>query len=168
MTPSQQHKAHAPRLVRVFVLTVSDTRTEENDEGGRVCREIVESLGHTVAGRAIVRDEPTLVQGVIQKIADEQSADVIVSTGGTGISRRDSTFEAVSSLIEKKLDGFGELFRMLSYAEVGSAAMLSRAVAGLCRGLVIFAVPGSPSAVRLAMEKLIGPELGHLKFEARR
>lgn len=168
MTPAQQHKAHSPRHVRVFVLTVSDTRTEENDEGGRVCREIVEALGHTVAGKAIVRDEPTLVQGVIQKIADEQSADVIISTGGTGISRRDNTFEAVSALIEKKLDGFGELFRMLSYAEIGSPAMLSRAVAGLCRGLVIFAVPGSPHAVRLAMEKLIGPELGHLKFEARR
>jgi molybdenum cofactor biosynthesis protein B len=168
MTPAQQHKAHAPRHVRVYVLTVSDTRTDENDEGGRVCRELVESFGHTVVGKAIVRDEPTLVQAVMGKIADEQSADVIISTGGTGISRRDSTVEAVSSLLEKRLDGFGELFRYLSYAEIGSPAMLSRAVAGLCRGLVIFAVPGSPHAVRLAMEKLIGPELGHLKFEARR
>ncbi len=168
MTPASQHKAHAPRHVRVFVLTVSDTRTEDTDEGGRICREQVEARGYTVAGKAIVRDEPTLVQGLISRIADEAAADVVISTGGTGISRRDNTYEAVAALLEKRLDGFGELFRMLSYAEIGSSAMMSRAVAGLYRGLVIFAVPGSPHAVRLAMEKLIGPELGHLKFEARR
>jgi len=168
MTPAQHHKAHAPRHVRVFVLTVSDTRTEENDEGGKLCRAQVELLGHSIAGHAIVRDEPALVQGVITRIADEGTVDVVISTGGTGISRRDSTYEAVASMLEKRLDGFGELFRYLSFAEIGSPAMLSRAVAGLYRGLVIFALPGSPQAVRLAMEKLIGPELGHLTFEARR
>jgi molybdenum cofactor biosynthesis protein B len=168
MTPSQKHKEHAPKRVRVWVVTVSDTRTEETDEGGRTCCEWVERFGHTVAGKVIVKDDPELVKTAIVQVADTHGADVVVSTGGTGISRRDSTFEAISSLLEKRLDGFGELFRSLSYAEIGSAAMLSRAVAGLFRGVVLFAVPGSPHAVSLAMEKLIGPELGHLTFEARR
>lgn len=167
-TPANQHKAHAPRTVRVFVLTVSDTRTEDNDEGGKLCRELVTAAGHVVIGSAIVPDEPAELQGHLGRLADEQLVDVVITTGGTGISRRDSTYEAVSGLLEKRLDGFGELFRMLSYQEIGSPAMLSRAVAGLYQGLVIFALPGSPSAVKLALEKLIVPELGHLKFEARR
>lgn len=167
-TTHSQHKAHAPRHVRVFVLTVSDTRTEADDEGGRLGRELVAAAGHSIAGHAIVRDEPTLVREQLVRLAGEAAADVVITTGGTGISRRDSTYEAVSALLEKRLDGFGELFRMLSYQEIGPAAMLSRAVAGLYQGLVIFALPGSPSAVRLALEKLIVPELGHLKFEARR
>jgi molybdenum cofactor biosynthesis protein B len=166
-TPSH-HKAHAPRSVRVFVLTVSDTRTEATDEGGRLCRELVTAAGHVVVGHAIVADEPALVRAHIGRLAAEESADVLITTGGTGISRRDSTYEAVSALLDKRLDGFGELFRMLSYQDIGPAAMLSRAVAGLHQGLVLFALPGSPGAVRLALEKLIVPELGHLKFEARR
>jgi molybdenum cofactor biosynthesis protein B len=152
----------------VFVLTVSDTRTEATDEGGRLCRELVTAAGHVVSGSAIVPDEPSQVQAHLGRLADEESTDVVITTGGTGISRRDSTYEAVSGLLEKRLDGFGELFRMLSYQEIGAAAMLSRAVAGLYQGLVIFALPGSPGAVKLALEKLIVPELGHLKFEARR
>jgi len=168
MTTPSHHKAHAPRTVRVFVLTVSDTRTAENDEGGRLCRELIAAAGHVVAGHAIVADEPALVRAQIGRLTEDKSADVLITTGGTGISSRDSTYEAVSALLDKRLDGFGELFRMLSYNDIGSAAMLSRAVAGLARGLVIFALPGSPGAVRLALEKLIVPELGHLKFEARR
>jgi molybdenum cofactor biosynthesis protein B len=163
-----QHKAHAPRTVRVYILTVSDTRTEDNDEGGRLGRELVLGAGHIVAGHAIVRDEPALLREHIARLVAERSADVLITTGGTGISRRDSTYEAVAALLDKRLDGFGELFRMLSYQEIGSAAMMSRAVAGLHQGLVLFTLPGSPSAVRLAMEKLIVPELGHLKFEAHR
>jgi len=165
-----QHKAHAPRRVRVFALTVSDTRTEETDEGGRLIRELCAAAGHEVSGYALVKDDPAAVQGRILALAKAGTADVLISTGGTGISHRDSTYEAVSGLIGKRLDGFGELFRMLSYQEIGSAAMLSRAVAGLVHegNLVVFALPGSPSAVRLALEKLILPELGHLKFEARR
>ena len=167
-TTANHHKAHAPRTVRVFILTVSDTRTEEDDEGGRLCRELIAAAGHVVAGHAIVADEPGQVQAHLGRLADEESADVVITTGGTGISRRDSTYEAVSGLLEKRLDGFGELFRMLSYQDIGAAAMLSRAVAGLYQGLVIFALPGSPGAVKLALEKLIVPELGHLQFEAGR
>lgn len=164
------HKAHAPRRVRVFALTVSDTRTEETDEGGRLIRELAAAAGHEIVGSAIVKDEPAEVRARIATLAHDGGADVLVSTGGTGISRRDNTYEAVSSLLSKRLDGFGELFRMLSYQDIGSPAMLSRAVAGLVEGssLVVFAVPGSPSAVRLALEKLIIPELGHLKFETGR
>ena len=163
-----QHKAHAPRSVRVFVLTVSDTRTEADDVGGKLGRELLTAAGHTISGHAIVRDEPALVRQELERLAAQAATDVVVTTGGTGVSRRDNTYEAVSALLEKRLDGFGELFRMLSYQEIGSAAMLSRAVAGLYKGLFIFTLPGSPSAVRLALEKLIVPELGHLKFEAHR
>lgn len=162
------HKARASRTVRVFVLTVSDTRTEADDVGGKLCRELIKAAGHLIAGSAIVPDDPAQVRAHLRRLADEESTDVIVTTGGTGISRRDNTYEAVSALLEKRLDGFGELFRMLSYQEIGSPAMLSRAVAGLYQGMVIFALPGSPGACRLALEKLIVPELGHLQFEANR
>lgn len=168
------HKSHAPKVVRVFVLTVSDTRTEETDEGGKLARQLVSEAGHEIVGSAIVKDDAAAVRACIAEVTarggGEGGADVVVSTGGTGISRRDSTYEAISELLAKRLDGFGELFRMLSYADIGSAAMLSRAVAGLVRDshLVVFALPGSPSAVRLGLEKLIIPELGHLRFESRR
>src|SRR5688572_23167041 len=164
----QHHKAQAPRSVRVYVLTVSDTRTEETDSGGRLCRELCQAAGHEIAGSAIVRDEPELVRQAIRRVADEGSADVFLTTGGTGISRRDNTYEAVAGLLDKRIDGFGEIFRALSYREIGSAAMLSRATGGLHHGLVVFAVPGSEKAVRLALTELIVPELGHLVFEARR
>ncbi len=164
----QHHKAHAPKQVRAFVLTVSDTRTAETDTGGRVCRELLVAAGHQVAGSAILRDEPDAVRDLIRSIAAEHRADVLIATGGTGISLRDNTYEAVAGLLDKRLDGFGELFRMLSYQDIGPSAMLSRAVAGLHQSLVVFALPGSEPAVRLAMEKLIVPELGHLVFEAHR
>ena len=163
-----EHKAQAKKVARVWVLTISDTRTESNDVGGKLARELISEAGHTVAGHGIVKDEPEAVQKLIQTLIESRAAEVLITTGGTGISSRDSTYEAVSALLEKRLDGFGELFRMLSYAEVGSAAMLSRAVAGLYRGLVIFALPGSPNAVGLGLKKLIIPELGHLRFEANR
>lgn len=163
-----EHKAQAKKVARVWVLTISDTRTESTDVGGKLARELISEAGHTVAGHGIVKDEPEAVQKLIQTLIESRAAEVLITTGGTGISSRDSTYEAVSALLEKRLDGFGELFRMLSYAEVGSAAMLSRAVAGLYRGLVIFALPGSPNAVGLGLKKLIIPELGHLRFEANR
>lgn len=168
LSPPAQHKAHAPKVVRVFALTVSDTRTEENDEGGRLIRERITAAGHTVSGHTIVRDDPEAVRAVIRRLVAEQSTDVLISTGGTGISGRDNTYEAVASLLDKRIDGFGELFRMLSFKDIGSAAMLSRAVAGLHQGLVLFALPGSPGAVRLGLDQLIVPELRHLKFEAQR
>jgi molybdenum cofactor biosynthesis protein B len=164
----EDHKKHAPKQVRVFVISVSDSRTVETDSSGKVAKELIAEAGHVVAGYQLVRDEPVEVAGLIQRIAKEKMANVVVTTGGTGVSRRDSTYEAVAGLLEKRLDGFGELFRMLSFQEVGSAAMLSRAVAGLYQGLVIFATPGSPGAVKLALKKLILPEVGHISFEVKR
>jgi len=159
------HKQHAPRVVRVHVVTVSDTRTPDNDTSGALAQERLAAAGHVVAGYDVLKDEPAEVAALITRVAEARSADVIITSGGTGISRRDNTYEAVAGLLEKRLDGFGELFRMLSYQEIGSAAMMSRAVAGLYRGVVVFATPGSTAAVRLALEKLILPELGHLVFE---
>src|SRR5262249_34391958 len=137
------HQQHAPRQVRVFLVTVSDSRTAESDTSGQAARALVEAAGHVVAGYRIVKDEPTEVAALIRRIADERAADVVVTCGGTGITARDSTYEAVTALLDKRLDGFGELFRMLSYGEFGAAAMMSRAVAGLHRGVAVFATPGS-------------------------
>lgn len=164
----ESHKAHAPRHVRVFILTVSDTRTEATDRGGALCRQLCTEAGHEITGAGLVRDEPALVEAAIRGVAEQGSADVVIATGGTGLSRRDNTYEAVSRLLDKRMDGFGELFRMLSYAEIGAAAMLSRAVAGLHRQIVVFALPGSVNAVRLGLERLILPELGHVVSEAHR
>ena len=163
-----QHKQAAPSQVRVFVLTISDTRTEDNDTGGQLARQLLTEAGHEIVGHRIVRDEPAVVAEVLTGLAAEGRAEVAITTGGTGISRRDSTYEAVAALLERRLDGFGELFRMLSYQAIGSPAMLSRAVAGLHRGLAIFALPGSPAAVELALRQLILPELPHVVFEQRR
>jgi molybdenum cofactor biosynthesis protein B len=162
------HKQHAPKSLRVYVITISDSRTEETDTSGRAAKELLSAAGHQIAGYRILKDEPAEVGALIRRIADEHAADAVITSGGTGISRRDSTYEAVAGLLDKRLDGFGELFRMLSYQEIGSAAMLSRAVAGLHGSLVVFATPGSTAAVKLALERLILPELGHLKFEAHR
>ena len=159
---SLEHKAHAPISVTCFVLTVSDTRTEANDTGGQAIRELLERAGHAVSGHAIVKDEASQVAIVVRERLADQATQVIITTGGTGISARDTTFEAVTALFEKRLDGFGELFRMISFHQIGSAAMMSRATAGTVGRKAIFVLPGSPAAVRLAMEKLILPELGHV------
>ncbi len=158
----QEHKAAAPPRVRCFVLTISDTRTEQSDASGRVIIDLLEEAGHVVTGRKIVKDDPDQVLAVIQGQLDNPSLQMVITTGGTGITSRDSTYEALDLLIEKRLDGFGELFRMLSYQEIGPAAMMSRATAGTIRGRVIVALPGSENAVRLAMTRLLLPELGHL------
>ena len=163
-----EHKAQSPRDVRCYVVTISDTRTEETDSGGRAIIDLLAAAGHTVVGRAIVKDDPEAVRGTLERQLANPGVQVIITTGGTGITSRDSTYEAVSSLLDKRLDGFGELFRMLSYQQVGSAAMLSRACAGLVAGHIVAALPGSEAAVRLAMEKLLIPELGHLVREATR
>jgi molybdenum cofactor biosynthesis protein B len=163
-----QHKAQAPVSVRCFVVTVSDTRTEATDTSGRVIADLLSSAGHVVVGRTIVKDDGALVHSTIERQLASGEVQVIITTGGTGITSRDTTFEAVSSLFEKRLDGFGELFRMLSYEQIGAAAMMSRATAGLAVGHVIVALPGSEAAVRLAMEKLLLPELGHLVEQAAR
>ena len=159
------HRKDAPASVRCFVLTISDTRTVDNDTGGDTIATALQAAGHVIAGRAIVKDDPPAVQRAVKSAAD---ADVVITTGGTGIASRDGTYEALSALFEKRIDGFGELFRMLSYEQVGSAAMMSRACAGTIGRTAVFALPGSPQAVRLAVDKLILPEIGHVVRELRR
>jgi molybdopterin adenylyltransferase len=162
------HRAAAPASVRVFVLTVSDTRTEETDTSGKAIAALLADAGHALAGRAIVHDDPAEVRARVVAALDTPGVQAIITTGGTGISARDTSFETIDALLEKRLDGFGELFRMLSYQDIGSAAMMSRASAGLARGRIIISLPGSEHAVRLAMTKLVLPELGHLVREATR
>jgi molybdopterin adenylyltransferase len=162
----QEHRKDAPASVRCFVLTISDTRTEANDTSGDAIVELLTGAGHEIVGRHIVRDDPAAVREVVH--TNRSTADVVVTTGGTGISARDSTYEALAALLDKRLDGFGELFRMLSYAQIGAAAMLSRAVAGSIGSTAVFALPGSEHAVRLAMTTLILPEVGHVVRELRR
>jgi molybdenum cofactor biosynthesis protein B len=163
-----EHKARAPQSVRCFIVTVSDTRTIETDTSGRTIADLLVAAGHEVAGRAIVKDDPDLVRGTIERQLVAADVQAIITTGGTGITSRDSTYEAVSALLQKRLDGFGELFRMLSYEQIGPAAMMSRACAGLVAGHIVVSLPGSDAAVRLALEKLLIPELGHLVEEATR
>lgn len=159
------HRAAAPDSVRCAVLTISDTRLEDTDTSGGVIRDTLRLTGHKVADYQIVPDEPSVIQHVLAAWISNQDIQVILTNGGTGISARDTTYDAIAGLLEKRIDGFGELFRMLSWQEVGSAAMLSRAVAGVAGNTLIMAMPGSTNAVRLAMSKLIVPELGHLVFE---
>ncbi len=150
--------------MRIFVITASDTRSEAEDESGAYLRRAAAESGHVVAGYRIVRDEPSEIRAALGEAA-AAGAEAVVVNGGTGVSGRDRTYEAVAGLLEKRLDGFGELFRWLSFQEIGSAAMLSRAVGGAWQGRALFSVPGSMAAVRLAWERLISPELGHLVHE---
>ncbi len=164
----RQHHAAAPTCLNVAVLTVSDTRTIETDTSGSLIVELLEAAGHRLVERAIVPDEPEQMRPRLRSWADQDAIHAALLTGGTGISPRDQTFETVSKLLTQPLPGYGELFRMLSYQEIGPAAMLSRAVGGLMGGLVVLVMPGSRAAVRLAMERLILPELPHLVREARK
>lgn len=163
-----EHRQSSPQAVSCAVLTISDTRTPETDTGGRTIVELLEGAGHRVAARVILPDEPQRMKAVLAEQTARADVDAILMTGGTGLSSRDQTFETVSGLLTKPLPGYGELFRMLSYQEIGAAAMLSRAVGGLIGKTVVLTMPGSPAGVRLAMEKVILPELGHLVREARR
>ena len=160
------HRKDAPASVRCFVLTISDTRTAANDTSGDAIAGALAQAGHVVAGRGLVKDDPEAVRRTVKERAAE--VDVVVTTGGTGIASRDGTYEALAALFEKSIDGFGELFRMLSYEQIGSAAMMSRACAGTIGRTAVFALPGSEAAVRLAVEKLILPEIGHVVRELRR
>jgi molybdenum cofactor biosynthesis protein B len=156
------HRSQAPARVACAVLTISDTRTTETDTGGRAIADLLASAGHPVVERRLVRDEPAQVAETVRTWMARGDVQAIITTGGTGLSTRDSTYEALAGLFVKRIDGFGELFRSLSFQEIGSAAMLSRAAAGIAGGCVIFLLPGSEPAVRLGMEKLILPELGHV------
>jgi molybdenum cofactor biosynthesis protein B len=163
-----EHKAAAPRSIGCYVMTISDTRTEATDTSGRAIADLLEGAGHQIAGRTIIKDEPDLIRSAIERQLANPEVQVIITTGGTGITSRDSTYEVVSSMLHKTLDGFGELFRMISYEQIGSAAMLTRACAGVVGGRIVAALPGSEAAVRLAMERLVIPELGHLVQQASR
>jgi len=168
MPADQEHKAQAPRSVHCFIVTVSDTRTEATDTSGRAIAELLTAGGHTVEGRAIVKDDVELVRDTIVRQLANPDVQAIITTGGTGITSRDRTYEAVTAMLQKRLDGFGELFRMLSYEQIGSAAIMSRACAGLSSGRVIVSLPGAEAAVKLAMERLVIPELPHLVQQAQK
>jgi len=164
----REHKATAPKTVGCFVLTVSDTKTAETDTSGKLIRDLLTAAGHRVVDSRIVRDEPAEVARIVRDACTRDDVQAVVLTGGTGITSRDSTFEAVEALLDKRLPGFGELFRMLSFQEIGAAAMLSRAQMGLHARRIVASLPGSPNACRLALERLLIPELGHLLREASR
>lgn len=158
----REHRKDGQRAVACVVVTVSDTRTPENDSSGDELQARLEQAGHRVASRELVADEPDLVRSLLKGLLAAGDVDAVILTGGTGLAPRDGTFEVVDSLLDKRLDGFGELFRSLSYEEIGAAAMLSRAVAGVVGDVLLFSLPGSTAACRLAAEKLLVPELGHL------
>lgn len=157
-----EHKAKSVQTTSCFVITVSDTRDETTDRSGAAIKQQLTDTGHRVAGYRIVKDEPDQIAAVLKEATTSHETDVVILNGGTGIAPRDGTYEIVSRSLEKKLDGFGELFRYLSYQDIGSAAMISRAVAGTVGQKVVISLPGSTGAVQLAMEKLILPEIGHM------
>jgi molybdopterin adenylyltransferase len=163
-----RHRESAPEHVRPAVLTLSDTRTPENDTGGDTIEELMRGAGHEIVERRIVRDDAARIRTEIVNLLARPDADAVITTGGTGISARDTTYEVVDRMIEKKLDGFGEIFRALSYEEIGAAAILSRAVAGTVGTKLVACLPGSRNAVRLAVEKLLVPEISHIVFELRK
>lgn len=164
-----EHKKQAPKEVRCKIVTISDTRTEETDKSGQLLHELLKEAGHTVTSYEIVKDDKESIQQAVLAGYHREDVDVVLTNGGTGITKRDVTIEAVSALLDKEIVGFGELFRMISYLEdIGSSAMLSRAIGGTIGRKVVFSMPGSSGAVRLAMNKLILPELGHITFELHR
>ncbi|WP_066372614.1 MogA/MoaB family molybdenum cofactor biosynthesis protein [Neobacillus fumarioli] len=166
---TKEHKQEAPKTVNCKVITVSDTRDPMTDKSGRLMIELLEADGHRVVDYVIVKDEREKIQNEILTGCEREDVDVILTNGGTGIAKRDVTIEAIQGLLEKEIVGFGELFRMLSYQEdIGSAAILSRAIAGVIKNKAVFATPGSSGAVKLAMTKLILPELGHVVREIKK
>lgn len=165
---TEEHRAAAPDSVRCAIITVSDTRTEETDGSGQLIRQRLAEHGHTISEYRIVKDEPEQIGKLLDGVAGSGVCDAIIMNGGTGIARRDTTYDVVAARLDKRLDGFGELFRALSYPEIGAAAMLTRAVAGVYRDTLVLLTPGSIHAVGLALDKLIIPELSHLVYELRK
>ena len=157
-----EHKEKGKKSIRCFVITVSDTRDESSDTSGQTIKKFLTDEGHQNNGYRIVKDEPGDIKALLEAALAQSDVDAVIVNGGTGISPRDGTFEVVDRFLEKKLDGFGEIFRYLSYLDIGSAAIMSRASAGTARGKVLISLPGSKGAVTLAMEKLILPELRHM------
>ena len=163
-----EHKEKSPRNVSCAIFTISDTRMEETDESGRLLRERLTQNGHSVIQYSILKNDANDIRQKIQDLLRQYAVQVIITSGGTGLSRRDITVETVLPMLEKKLDGFGELFRFLTFQELGTASIMSRAMAGAVRGKVIICIPGSLGAVRLAIDKIILPEIGHMVREATR
>jgi molybdopterin adenylyltransferase len=157
-----EHKGKGKKSIRCFVITVSDTRTEQTDNSGQTIKSMLGDEGHQIAGYRIVKDEPPQIEALLTEVLAGVDVDAVIVNGGTGIAPRDGTYEVVSRLLEKRLDGFGEIFRYLSYLDIGSAAIMSRAAAGTARGKMLISLPGSRGAVTLAMEKLILPEIRHM------
>lgn len=157
-----EHKEKGRKSLGCFVITVSDTRDETTDQSGQLIKALLSEKGHRVAGYRIVKDEPLQIDSLLQDTLTRADVDAVIVNGGTGISPRDGTYEAVSRFLEKRLDGFGEIFRFLSYQDIGSAAIMSRAVAGTAKGKILISLPGSKGAVDLAMRRLVLPELGHM------
>jgi len=164
----QEHKQNAPHIVSCAVLTISDSRTEQDDESGKLIRQKLSENGHQVMSYAILKNEPESIEQKMRELLRQEGLQVIITSGGTGASHRDITIETMLSILEKKLDGFGELFRFLSYEEIGTASIMSRAMAGVAGGKVILCFPGSLGAAKLAMDKIILPEIGHMVREATR
>lgn len=164
-----EHKSSAPAVIYCLIITVSDTRTNETDKSGKIISSLLEEKGHTVIERTIVKDDQEEIRSAIQRGIAASDVDAVLLNGGTGISKRDVTYEVVEGVLEKELAGFGELFRMISYTDdIGTPAMLSRAIGGVTRETAIFAMPGSSGAVKLAMSKLLIPELPHIVRELRK
>ena len=168
MDPPEQHRAYGPERLGFAALTVSDSRTEADDNSGDEIERLVAGAGHRLVERRIVPDDMVEIRAAAGELLRRREVDVLVLSGGTGFSPRDLTLEAAAPLLERRIDGFGELFRMLSFEQIGAAAMLSRAAAGVIGRRAVFVLPGSPKAVTLAMERLILPEAGHLLGQARR
>jgi molybdenum cofactor biosynthesis protein B len=165
-TSTEQHRREAPSSVSCAIITVSDTRTQETDKSGQLIRQLLEEKGYTIAEYDIVRDEYDGIKALLREAADNKGVEAVLLNGGTGIAARDTTYEAVRDQLDKEMPGFGEIFRMLSFTEdIGSAAILSRAIAGTIGQTAVFSMPGSTGAVRLAMTRLIIPELGHVMRE---
>ncbi len=164
----EQHRADAPSQLGCAVVTVSDTRTLETDTGGAALCDGLAAVGHRIVERTIIPDDPAPMRPLVIALANRDDVDAILLTGGTGMSRRDQTYETIAGVLTKHLPGYGELFRWLSYQEIGTATILSRAIGGLLGTTVVLTMPGSPKAVKLAVEKIIAPELPHLVREARR
>jgi molybdenum cofactor biosynthesis protein B len=167
-TSARQHEAQAAKdipSVRAAIVTVSDTRTEETDTSGRILRDALAADGHTVAFYRIVKDDSEAIHHALNDAVGDRDCDAIIFNGGTGITKRDTTFDVLDRVLEKRLVGFGEIFRYLSYLDIGPAAVMSRATAGTYRNRIVISIPGSSAAVRLAWEKLIGPQLPHMVWE---
>ncbi len=163
-----EHKQKAPQSVNCAVLTISDTRTEPDDESGTIIKQRLTQNGHQVLSYAILKDEADAVENKLKELLSHQQIQVIITNGGTGVSHRDITVETIFPMLEKNLAGFGELFRFLTYQELGTGSIMSRAIGGVAGGKIILCLPGSPQAAKLAMDKIILPEIGHLVREATR